>query len=383
MMSRPISVDRLKNRIDKNEKDIKDIKEKIEKNKTRPEIKNGKYNYDLRKAIRTPNFKNKTVLTDTTAEYVLTYLQGKKASEETIFYWQQAMNFYEATQLLDIFSAPLTTYYCFLNATKSLLDYKGVHFDFKHGVSGSRKKGRAVLQNEIVKFHPSGVLAGLGEYYQQKPQKTESYNLKDLLYNLPYIHRAYTMVYSNQPELFIPIYNPRFVYDPCRNKKNGWFEAELEEEYSDNKSLKQLKGYSMDRYYINKNNYVIRRNKQFDWECSRNKPEEKSIKSFEKYYYKIRKNVDYIYSPNELWYLKRNDLNNSSIIDKNTLIITMGAMHRLSELARYYPLILKSHLEKEQGWLLREFINKSIVQFIDAIASEITGDDFRQTGFRN
>ncbi|CUO95478.1 Uncharacterised protein [Dorea longicatena] len=139
----------------------------------------------------------------------------------------------------------------------------------------------------------------------------------------------------------------------------------------------------MDRYYINKNNYVIRRNKQFDWECSRNKPEEKSIKSFEKYYYKIRKNVDYIYSPNELWYLKRNDLNNSSIIDKNTLIITMGAMHRLSELARYYPLILKSHLEKEQGWLLREFINKSIVQFIDAIASEITGDDFRQTGFRN
>lgn len=26
---------------------------------------------------------------------------------------------------------------------------------------------------------------------------------------------------------------------------------------------------------------------------------------------------------------------------------------------------------------------KSIVQFIDAIASEITGDDFRQTGFRN
>ena len=124
MMSRPISVDRLKNRIDKNEKDIKDIKEKIEKKKKRPEIKNGKYNYDLRKAIRTPNFKNKTVLTDTTAEYVLTYLQGKKASEETIFYWQQAMNFYEATQLLDIFSAPLTTYYCFLNATKSLLDYK-------------------------------------------------------------------------------------------------------------------------------------------------------------------------------------------------------------------------------------------------------------------
>lgn len=178
-----------------------------------------------------------------------------------------------------------------------------------------------------MKFHTSGVLAGLGEYYQQKPQKTESYNLKDLLYNLPYIHRAYIMTYTDKPELFIPIYNPRFVYNPYRN--------------------------------------------------------ETSITSFEKYYPKIRKNIDYIYSPNELWYLKRNDLNNSSIIDKNTLIITMGAMHRLSELARYYSLTLKSHLEKEQGWLLREFINKSIVQFIDAISSEITGDDFRQKGFRN
>ena len=56
-MSRPISVDRLKNRIDKNEKDIKDIKEKNRKRKNVPEIKNGKYNYDLRKAIRTPNSK--------------------------------------------------------------------------------------------------------------------------------------------------------------------------------------------------------------------------------------------------------------------------------------------------------------------------------------
>lgn len=382
-MSRQISVERLRNRIDKNDKEIKNIREKIKKKQKRPQIKNGQHSYDLRKARRNPNFNNKTVLTDATSEYVLTYLQGKKASEETIFYWQQSINFYDATKLLDIFSAPLTTYYCFLNATKALLTYKGICFDFKHGVSGSQENGRIVLQNENVFFHPSGVLAGLGEYYKEKPQTKEKYNLKDLLYNLPYIHRAYTMMYPNKPELFIPIYNPRFVYDSDRDKKNGWFEAELEEEYSDAKTLKKLEGYSVDQYYSNMNHYVIRRNKQFDWQCSRNKPNEKSIKSFEEYYQKIRKDVDYIYSPNELWYLKRRDLNNSSIIDKNTLVITMGAMHRLSELARYSPLVLKSHLEKEQGWLLREFINKSIVQFIDAIASEITGDDFRQTGFRN
>ena len=57
-------------------------------------------------------------------------------------------------------------------------------------------------------------------------------------------------------------------------------------------------------------------------------------------------------------------------------------MHKLSELARYEPNILKKYLEKDQNWVISEFINKSLVQFIDNISSEITGDDFRQTGFR-
>ena len=61
----------------------------------------------------------------------------------------------------------------------------------------------------------------------------------------------------------------------------------------------------------------------------------------------------------------------------------MAAMHRLREISRYEPQTLKKHLEKEQSWLLREFINKSILQFVDNISYEITGVDFRQTGFRN
>lgn len=380
-MSRSISVEKLKVRIEKNSEDIREIKEKIKSKQQRKEIKNGTHIYGLRRAVNQPNFDNKTVLTDETAEYVLTYLQIHKASEEVVFYWQQAINFYNATMELDIFSAPLTTYYCFLNATKALLKYKNIRFDSKHGVSGNQKNGKRVLQNEIVKFQPSGVLAGLGEYFKQKPQQAEIYNMKDLLYNLPYIHRAYTMLY-NQPELFIPIYNPRFVYDSKLTiENNAWFEAELELEYSNKASMNKIKGYSRDKYYSFKENYVIRRNKKFQWNCKRNKPDDKSIESFKKYYLNIRKKVDYIYGSDKLWYIKRNDLKNVNIIDKNTLIITMGAMHRLSELARYDPLTLKAHLERNQGWLLREFINKSIVQFIDAIGSEITGDDFRQTGF--
>jgi hypothetical protein len=64
-----------------------------------------------------------------------------------------------------------------------------------------------------------------------------------------------------------------------------------------------------------------------------------------------------------------------------TLII--AAMHWLSELSRYNPQILNKHLEKDASWLLTEFINKSIYQFIDQISSEITGNVFRVTGFRD
>jgi YaaC-like Protein len=379
-MARAISIRRLKERTDKHESRINELNEKIKEKEKRPAISNCRHNYELKKAIKSPNFENKTVLTDSTWDYVLTFMQNNKKSEEAIFYWEQAKNFYEATQNLSIIAAPLTTYYCFLNATKALLKCKNVNFDYKHGVSGARLEGRSCLQKEIVKIHPSGVLAGLCNYFGENTCEKVEYSLKDLLYNLPYIHRAYSLTYKSDPELFIPILNPRFVWDSNRNV--GWFETELEKEYSDKKTLNKLIGYSVDKYYSNLKNNIIRRNKTFKWECNRKKPITKSVKSFEVYYEKIRKNIYYIYSPNELWYLKRNDLNSDRIVDKHTLVITFAAMHKLSELSRYEPQILKKYLEKEQSWLIREFINKSLVQFIDTISSEITGDDFRQTGFR-
>lgn len=57
-------------------------------------------------------------------------------------------------------------------------------------------------------------------------------------------------------------------------------------------------------------------------------------------------------------------------------------MHRLSEMCRYDPKTLEKHLENSYGWLLSEFITKSMYQFINMISSEITEDDFRITGFR-
>ncbi len=355
------------------------------KENTRPNIKIKKQEIILRKASVEPNFTNKTVLTDSTWRYIELFLKKEKKAvknDTALNYWKQAENFYEATKNLDILSKPLTSYYCFLNATKALLTYKGINFDTKHGVSGEIKNGQIVIQNEYIKLHPKGVLSGLCNYLNE-PVKTigdkpETYNLKEILYNLEYIHRAYILTFG-QAELFVPVSNPRFVFDKI--KKEGWLETQLEEQYSNQREFTKFKtGFSIDWLYSQNGLYTIRLNKKFEWEAPRNKPTDKSLKSFKNYYKNQRKRFRYIYSPNQLWYIKRKDL--QGIIDRNTLSLTFAAMHCLSEMSRYDPDRLAKHLEKSCGWLLTEFINKSIYQFIDMISSEISGDDFRVTGFR-
>lgn len=377
-MARNVDITKLRKRVASTEAEVKKIQNELKAKAPRPKIKDGTCFVELKKPFITPNFQSKTVLTDSTWDYVLTYLQ-RSSNEEAVFYWEQAKNFYHATLQLDIISAPLTTYYCFLNATKALLKAKKITFDTKHGVSGERITGHVILQNERVKIHTSGVLSGLCVYLKEPVSSVEEYCLKDILYNLAYIHRAYTLTFKDT-ELYIPIFNPSFVHDSHR--KEGWFQFELEQSYSNKSTLNKLTGYGVDNYYDNSQRYILRRNKTFKWETTRNKPTAISSNSFANYYKKIRNDLLYIYSPNELWYIKRKDLTNR-IINRNTMVLTMAAMHRLSELSRYEPQTLKKHLEKEQSWLLREFINKSILQFVDNISSEITGVDFRQTGFRN
>ena len=311
----------------------------------------------------------------------------RNSNNDAVFYWRQAKNFYEATQQLDLISRPLTTYYCFLNATKALLECKSVNYHFSHGVSGKVVDGHKRLTNELVRFRVRGVLSGLCTYLEEPvvpeslARKFEEYNLKDVLYNLPYIHRAYQSTYGNQAEVFIPVLNPRIAHDKHRGK--CWLELQLEPEHSNATTLGRLKGFSLDRRYRNDKFYTIRRNKTFDWNAPRNIPDDKSKNKLNNYLKKRRAEMTYIFSSNDLWYIKRKDLTSNSIINRSTLPLTYAAMHRLSELSRYDPQSLRAHLEKDASWLLSEFIEKSIVQFIDQISCEITGNEFRMTGFRS
>lgn len=331
----------------------------------------------MHKSIVTPDFSSKTVLVTDTWDYVTMWLK-RQHKKDALFYWQQAHDFHEASKLLSNTAAPLTLYYCFLNGTKALLSSKGIAISDHHGVSGKTTTNTAALNNEEIYFLSKGVLSGLCTYLGE-PCSKNKYTAKDILYNLPYIHRAYNLTFPSQSEIFIPIKNGKYV------KKDGstesWFMAEVEDKkYKNQHTINKLPtGFEKDLGI--KEKFVIRRINRFKWKSGSTSKFE-NIQRLNKYHISTRQNVYYIHGNTPLWYVKRAN-NGSHFIQRSSLTMTFALMHRLSELARYNPLLLFRHFESQHNWLLSEFIATSGFQFIDEISSEITGQQFMVPGRRS
>lgn len=343
----------------------------------------------LKRSYNSPNFTGKSVLVTDPWEYAELWLR-RKNNTQAQFYWQQAKHFYEATVQLPITSAPLTAYYCFLNATKTLLLVKGVQFEDMHGVSGYSKQykkkniqtsssefkrevnSKTHLLNEIVIIKKSGILPALCNCLEDDIVNLDGkieYDLKVLLRNLVYIHRTYCLTYLSHAneELFIPLDDEFFVKKEKSNEI--WFSAEVDEKYATKSTLNKLsKNFERDINFHDK--FVVRLKKKTKW---KNNATLETIK-FLNYYKRVRKNVQYIAGVDSRWYIKRVDHVES--IPMSSLTITFAVMHRLSELSRYEPVTLFKHLNSQQNWLLAEFIRSAPYQFIHQIASEITGEEF-------
>lgn len=327
---------------------------------------NGKH-LTLHKAVSSPHFNEKTVLVTSTWDYVDLWLKRARRHEAR-FYWSQARSFYEATQNLPKTSAPLTAYYCFLNATKAFLLTRGQQFGDQHGVSGYALAGPSALSNEKVKFKNGGILPALCQLLGEQVNQ-DIYSLKDILYNLPYIHRAYNLTIPSDPELFIPLSNPKIVKSDRTHE--AWFSAQLSGKYATQHTINKLpNGFERDMGYPNE--YIIRCMRRFDW---RPRAKSASLARYKTYHHRLRQEVLYINSNSTRWYLKRGNMDNQ-LIARGSLPLAFAAMHRLSELSRYSPDKLAKHFECQHNWLLSEFISSAPNQFIDSISSEITGHEF-------
>jgi hypothetical protein len=216
----------------------------------------------LRKAVVSPAFATETVLVEDNWDFVDLWLRKTRGSRHNAqFFWRQARSFYDASKLLQKTASPLASYYCALNATKTLLLSKGLQFSEQHGVSGSSAENRTTLTNERVIVKRSGVLASLCRYLGETAND-DRYNLKNILYNLAFIHRSFCTTFRSEQELFIPIDDPKFVRR--RRSSEAWFCCEIRERRYQNEHIFQtLPGYERDRGVTKK--FMVRKHQLFLW----------------------------------------------------------------------------------------------------------------------
>lgn len=298
----------------------------------------------------------------------------RNGSKDACFFWRQAKSFYKATTTLPNTSAPLTAYYSFLNAAKCLLTVRGCVYSDKHGVSGRTVPGRTSLANELVTFQGGGVHAALRQFLGDGTAKCQ-YSLKVLLYNLPFVHRAYTLTFR-VPELFIPISQPAFVRK--RRSTEAWIQFEIPGRYGTQKTFAAFpKGWEHDP--TDTNAFTVRKRDRFQW--SRKLSKSDNMERLVAFHREVRRDLQFISGASRLWYIKRRPAKvTAALVDQSSLAITFAVMHKLSELARYTPRRLDKHFIAKHNWLLSEFLSLAPSQFIDEIASEITGYEFLPVG---
>jgi hypothetical protein len=330
------------------------------------------------KAIKEPLWGKRIVLARDDFQFVEIWLkrQGKR---DALLYWSQAKSFFDATQALEITASPLTAYYSVLNAVKALLSSKDYPFAEAHGVSGDNPQSRRSIENEIIEIHNRGVLSALSSYLGEE-EAARTHTLSDVLGNLPFIHRAFSLSRTNSPELFLSLVNPRYVRHPTDDR--AWWCADVVGRDADRRVLKSM----LPKYEIDEgaSGRVVRRRDRIRWlprSGASSAEKAQAIERLQAYHRKIRRDVVLISASTDLWYLKRR-VASIRIVERYELTLIMAAMHRLSELARYDPKGLVKHLEGPNSWLLTEFIELAPAQFMRLIACEITGLEFRMPGVR-
>lgn len=329
------------------------------------------------KPMISPILGSKNVLTNSRWEFVELWLKKEKL-EDALYYWKQSEEFNKASKDLNTQSSPLLHYYSFMNATKALLSAKLIAFDHYHGVSHHTTGTSSLisLNNEGIKIKTNGILPSLSNYYgETEAQNTHS--LKEIFFNLPYIHRTYCLSYSSQTDMFIPLKECRYVHDSISNET--YLQAVLSSNFSNNHVVRRLPAsFTLEKkennkYFVRSVQTVIILNPN-----SLTASEKTSLINLNK---NLRQDLQFINGSHTLWYLKSN-VSGPDKLNRQTTTLTLGAMHRLSELCRYKPLELNSFLSSKKNWLLSEFIQQSPEQFLDSIASEITGYQFLQPNIR-
>lgn len=312
-----------------------------------------------------PLFASRPVLSPDPFAYVRLKMQRDRQLNALV-YWRQAEEFYRASASLSAAASPLTSYYCMLNAAKALLTVKAhPHSDF-HGLTGAHS-GPVSLQGETVVVS-KGVFPALAALYGAQVQPGDRFSLRDLLGEIPFVHRSFTLTYTSAPELFVPLESPRFVRKDVGTE--AWFAAIVPPSY-ESSSFRLPKGFERD--LGDPKVCRIRLKKRFKWDED---DVTNSLVRFTTYHARVHAEVSPIITTGmNRWYLRK-EKSRGPAFRLPLLARMFAAMHRLSELSRYNPVRLERHLEAKHNWLLDEFLAQAPAQFVHLVARELARREF-------
>jgi hypothetical protein len=329
------------------------------------------------KAIVAPELGTRTVLTDGPWGFVSLWLKRSK-QDEALFYWTQAHEFAAASADMSLQSSPLIHYYAFMNAAKSLLTAKGLTFDPYHGVRAAslRKPGsRISLSNEGVAIQRSGVLPSLLAYLgETETQRTHS--LQELFFNMPFIHRTYCLTYPSQADMFFPLRDCRYVLNTT--SMNAYLSARLSEHFTGARYLAKLPTTMIPDPAAGSDQIRSVATAKISSRFLTSDSDRQAIVALNE---TLRSDVVYIHGAQTLWYVK-GVVAGAKRLARFPVTLALAAMHRLSELCRYRPFDFEKLLSGQTNWLLSEFIAQTPDQYIDSLASEITGYNFMSPNVR-
>jgi hypothetical protein len=329
------------------------------------------------KAAVAPRLGVRTVLTNSPWDFVSLWLRREQRSE-AYFFWNQAKEFAEASASLATRSSPLLHYYSFMNAAKALLSSKGIAFEAMHGVRAHnmRTKASAIdLSNEGIQILSQGILPAVSKYFDEK-EISNRHSLDELLFNIPCVHRTFCLTYEGQEDLFLPLTDCEYCFDDSTGEAH--FAAKLSVDFAAQRFKDRLP-QSLVVDLQKGDDRSIRSTASVKLSSAELLPEETD--TFLAFHRELRKDLNYINGPQTLWYAKAR-VDGFKRLDRSPLTISLGAMHRLSELCRYKPLELDSFLAGDKNWLLNEFVKMTPSQFIDEISAEITGYQFMTPNVR-
>jgi hypothetical protein len=324
------------------------------------------------KATTNPDLEARTVLTNSHWEYVSLWLRRSKKMQ-ALFYWQQAQVFAKAAEGMPVESAPLLWYYTFMNASKALLNAKGVPFDEHHGVRAHNMRGasrKITLSNEGVRIMTRGVAPALSHHLGEL-EASSTHSMEDLLFNLPCIHRTFCLTYRKQKDLFVPLTECKIQLDS--HSSSAYFSARISEDFPAEYYISRLPA-SLILDSTASDGRTIRSVSSTQL-LNPDAPTDGDIQAIATLLVSIRADLNYIAGAETLWYVKA-IVSGPKRLERSPLTCTLVAMHRLSEICRYRPMQLSAFLSGQKNWLLTEFIRMAPQQFIDEIAAELTGQQF-------